>query len=277
MAVGRSSDYCSSSTWPPNPRPRVAYPPPTPTPPPAILLLVLCTTLASGVLSASFALSPVRERASGSRALQLSAGARPSALLAADLLVDCALYSVRGGGGRRAGWGCLEGVPASAAAPPAAAAGRLAGLDALPAAPARGSRRPRTPSRLAPLPPPPSPPALQVTAGGMVACFALFRMPQFRGASLGAVAALLAASGPASLGLTRLLQAGFEVRKAGNRGGEGKERGRGERARGRSIGDGGVPAALRGAPHAPARAQPSHALRHPRMHARRTTCAPCSA
>jgi hypothetical protein len=66
-------------------------------PPPLIpgnLLLVMCVVLAVSVLSASFAVFLVRERASGSKAVQLIAGASPSAFWAANLAFDVAYYSV---------------------------------------------------------------------------------------------------------------------------------------------------------------------------------------
>lgn len=54
----------------------------------------MCVVLAVSVLSASFAVFLVRERASGSKAVQLIAGASPSAFWAANLAFDVAYYSV---------------------------------------------------------------------------------------------------------------------------------------------------------------------------------------
>ena len=75
-------------------------PPPVP---PGSLLLVLCVTMAAAVLSASFAIFPVREAASGGRALQAVAGALPSAHWAAALAADLLLFAVRKGGGEGRG------------------------------------------------------------------------------------------------------------------------------------------------------------------------------
>jgi hypothetical protein len=65
-----------------------------PSPPtPGALLLVLCVAIASAALAASFAVFPVRERRTGSRAAQAAAGARPSAFWAAALAWDLLHYS----------------------------------------------------------------------------------------------------------------------------------------------------------------------------------------
>ncbi|KAL4853959.1 ATP-binding cassette sub-family A member 3 [Chlorella vulgaris] len=58
------------------------------------LLLVMCVVLATSVLSASFAIFLVRERSSGSKAVQLIAGAAPSAFWAANLLFDLLYFMV---------------------------------------------------------------------------------------------------------------------------------------------------------------------------------------
>lgn len=62
------------------------------------LLLVLCLTMAGAVLGASFAVFLVRERNGGSKAVQLVAGAPPTAFWGATLAWDLAAFSVPAAG-----------------------------------------------------------------------------------------------------------------------------------------------------------------------------------
>ena len=62
------------------------------------LLLVLCLTMAGAVLGASFAVFLVRERNAGSKAVQLVAGAPPTAFWGATLAWDLAAFSVPAAG-----------------------------------------------------------------------------------------------------------------------------------------------------------------------------------
>ncbi|KXZ53111.1 hypothetical protein GPECTOR_7g1001 [Gonium pectorale] len=61
------------------------------------LMLVLCLVLASSVLSASYVVFLVREQDSGSKHLQLVAGAPAAAYWAANYLADMAAFAVSGG------------------------------------------------------------------------------------------------------------------------------------------------------------------------------------
>ena len=69
-------------------------------PDPGDLLLVLCLTMAACVLSASFAVFLVRERECASKALQLVAGAPPSAFWAATYAWELLTFCVPALGGR---------------------------------------------------------------------------------------------------------------------------------------------------------------------------------
>lgn len=58
------------------------------------LLLVLCLTMASSVLSASFAVFLVRERECHSKGVQMVAGASPSAFWSAAYVWDLLNFSI---------------------------------------------------------------------------------------------------------------------------------------------------------------------------------------
>jgi len=62
------------------------------------LLLVLCLTMAGAVLGASYAVFLVRERESASKAVQLVAGAPPTAFWGAALAWDLAAFCVPAAG-----------------------------------------------------------------------------------------------------------------------------------------------------------------------------------
>jgi hypothetical protein len=66
------------------------------------LLLVLCLTMAGSVLSASFAVFLVRERESHSKAVQMVAGAAPSAFWGATYVWDLLNFSIPAAGARPA-------------------------------------------------------------------------------------------------------------------------------------------------------------------------------
>ena len=62
------------------------------------MLLVLCLTMAGAVLGASYAVFLVRERESASKAVQLVAGAPPTAFWGAALAWDLAAFCVPAAG-----------------------------------------------------------------------------------------------------------------------------------------------------------------------------------